>query len=211
MTSRMSWCWDFQLCLQELPPVTGINRISESKQHVLPSSELLICKYLTVKGLTWRESLDTYVMDISSDPSGQTCSLRPEPASSLATINSKQMEKLLYSLIQLSKPFDFRIPRLLLDFSCLSSSLARLIGEGYQCKFWFWSSPLSNFPHLTMLIASLSSFGVKTVWFFPILSPSAGYYNALKGSVVNSLLRLHYFSHTFLPASHQVRLGITQG
>lgn len=146
--------------------VAGINRIWESKQHVLPSSDLLICKYLTVKGLTWRESLDTCVMDISSDPSGQTCSLRPEPASSLATINSKQMGKLLYSLIQLSKPFDFRIPRLLLDFSCLSSSLARLIGEGYQCKFWFWSSPLSNFPHLTILIASLSSFGVKTVWFF---------------------------------------------
>lgn len=67
-----------------------------------------------------------------------------------------------------------------------------------------------KFPHLTMLIASLSSFGVKTD-FFPILSPSAGYYNALKGSVVNSLLWLHYFSHALLPASDQVTLGTAQG
>lgn len=62
------------------------------------------------------------VMEVSSEPSGPTCSFRLESTSSLATINLKQMGKLLHSLIQLSKPFDFRIPRLLFDFSCLWSS-----------------------------------------------------------------------------------------
>lgn len=71
-------------------------------------------------------------MEMPSDLSSPVCSLRPEAASSLATINSKQMGKLLHSLIQLSKPFDFRFRWLLFDFSGLSNSPARLIGSGQE-------------------------------------------------------------------------------
>ena len=106
---------------------------------------------------------------------------------------------MLPSLIQLSKPFDFRIPWLLFDFSPVKfpGKIDKVWTGGHQCKFWYQSSHLPHFPHLTMLIAaSFFTFDVKTLGiFFPILPPSPIYHNTLQGSMATSFPCLQYFSH----------------
>lgn len=84
-------------------------------------SELRSCTCLTAKGLTWRESLWSRALTRT-----RGCFL---------ISNNKfkaDGKRALRALIQLSKPFDFRIPQLLFDFSQLSNSLGRLIGSGQE-------------------------------------------------------------------------------
>ena len=76
----------------EQPPERG--------QHFPPCAISLRIAHLSVLD-SERVNLETVprypllnVMEMSSDPSGPARSLRPEAASSLATINSKQMGKL---------------------------------------------------------------------------------------------------------------------
>lgn len=87
---------------------------------LVPSrSELRSCTCLTADGLTWSESLWSSMF------------ARTRGCFLISNNEFKADGKtVLHALIQLSKPFDFRIPQLLFDFSQLSNSLGRLIGSG---------------------------------------------------------------------------------
>lgn len=79
---------------------------------------------------------------------------------------------------------------------------------GHQCKFWYRSSPLLNFPHLTMLIAaSLSACHVKTLWFFFLFFLHHQFSTTLcKGQwLIPYHVCITSLVHKLLPACHQAR------
>lgn len=107
LVSSRDWCWGFQLRLQELPavrhpnrtPLTSLVSLKAVNTYFPFSTSLYIALsyVLNSERVNVEEEVPRYlplnVMEMSSDPSGPACSLRPEAASSLATINSKQMGK----------------------------------------------------------------------------------------------------------------------